>query len=1421
LLSGPRSLRRAVSHQFVLACVGLMLWAATPPANAQSPEVEPNDVPAEATPLVLTPVPVTPGAPAGTFIAAMRGNIADPGDVDCYSFTASLGGGTAWLYVRTAGDPVMRLLGPGGATEEVDDDDGTGNAYNAVVESIAASVMGGVPLAPGATFTIEISQGAGGTVGDYELFAAIRPAPPPPDPPFPLEVEFNGTVPLALGLPTLLPALTNEPAFGVVSGMIGGPPLSDVPDLFLVPAMPGDVLQVTLDCNPDRLGSDNLSVSLLNEFGVLMFTAENSGPPFGDLAVPPDPSAEGFCWEITAAGPYFLSVAGPLGADYTLVVQRHTRGVLGYTSATFCVEERAGVATVTVARTGGSFGQVTVDYTTTNGTAQAGADYAAVSGTLIFGPGETSQTFPVPILDDAQAEPSELAGLYLWNATGGAALGSTFAQIGIVDNDAPDNSSPATAIALDLTAGVAIVSGAISPSGDVDYHRITNPVVSGRLVALVATGGPQAPCSTLRTPRLSLYAADGATLREVDAGDGTDPGGTGPATEEAAAIVRTMNTVGVYYLRVEADAPGAIIDPYVLYVALNTNAAVNEVEPNGTFSTAQFIDLGPWPLATVRGFFDSVTDTDIYSFVTLAGSELLVGVDGDPERDGISADVVVELISGDQSTVPLRANSSTLPTSPANPFLAEAFRWTGPRDSAQSYFLRVMGTPGEAYRLTVAVRSPGQFHFDNLTRYPCGPLYFVNESAGSPALTLARTHGNLGPASVAVSTRDGSAIAGSDYSPLAMTVNFAHGETRKTILLPILNDAELERVEDLELILSDPTGGATLMQFAYASCGSASIGSEGAAPRVWIVDDDDGDNDFSTNAPSLGGVFSLAGARGTVSPWTGDAVDWYCITNPEPNAELWINVDTGGPRPYSPYLSRDSIVAVYRADGSYLASDDDSGSGNGGDSTRESGLASALAGVRLPTAGNYYVAVFAFDPSLGVMKSEPANTNAVPIVDYRLLVTLTRNAALPSFSRSDSLPYATPIVTSCMPVGVRTNSLLYGQERWYSVAATAGDELHISVDGNPSRRPSGCDKADPIVDLIAPDGSTVLFSADSSGCGGAEGFGYVVNSSGSFYVRVRLNQRNEGYTTPMVTKLMVARRSPIAAKMQVTSADVRVSFPTVVGVTYEVQASEDLVTWTTLPGTITGTGAPVVFVDAGGAGQSARYYRVVETGSGTMSAATLPCLAPAPGLAAWWAGDGNASNLVDGAVGSLQGGAGFTNDGYVGGAFNLDGVDDFVRLGDVFDPGSESFTITAWFRRTGPRESFRLISKMRATGYWLGADGRDMTFEVNADRRLRVVAPLPATNEWHHVAGVLDRAGREVRLYLDGVLQARLGFTSLASIDTSNFLALGADDRAPGPGNPNDCFSGQIDEAQYDNRALTDCEISAICNAGRAGQCRP
>ena len=60
-------------------------------------------------------------------------------------------------------------------------------------------------------------------------------------------------------------------------------------------------------------------------------------------------------------------------------------------------------------------GPVKVDYATSDGTAIAGSDYRATSGTLTFWPGETTKTVAVPVLADAHDEGPERMTLTLSN----------------------------------------------------------------------------------------------------------------------------------------------------------------------------------------------------------------------------------------------------------------------------------------------------------------------------------------------------------------------------------------------------------------------------------------------------------------------------------------------------------------------------------------------------------------------------------------------------------------------------------------------------------------------------------------------------------------------------------------------------------------------------------------------------------------------------------------------------------------------------------------------------------------------------------------------------------------------------------------------------------------------------------------------
>ena len=78
---------------------------------------------------------------------------------------------------------------------------------------------------------------------------------------------------------------------------------------------------------------------------------------------------------------------------------------------------------------------VTVAWATSDGTAKAGADYTAASGTLTFAAGETEQTVSVAVLDDTHDEESETLTLTL-SAPSGAYLADATAT-GTINNSDP------------------------------------------------------------------------------------------------------------------------------------------------------------------------------------------------------------------------------------------------------------------------------------------------------------------------------------------------------------------------------------------------------------------------------------------------------------------------------------------------------------------------------------------------------------------------------------------------------------------------------------------------------------------------------------------------------------------------------------------------------------------------------------------------------------------------------------------------------------------------------------------------------------------------------------------------------------------------------------------------------------------------
>jgi hypothetical protein len=126
---------------------------------------------------------------------------------------------------------------------------------------------------------------------------------------------------------------------------------------------------------------------------------------------------------VTVQSGYGTSAAVAAG-QFTYNTPVPQPGQLQLSAAAYRTSEAAGSVTFTVTRTNGNSGAVAVNYATSNGSATAGVDYVAASGTLAFADGQTSQTFTVSLLNSGNPDGNETFNLTLSGPAGGATLGA-------------------------------------------------------------------------------------------------------------------------------------------------------------------------------------------------------------------------------------------------------------------------------------------------------------------------------------------------------------------------------------------------------------------------------------------------------------------------------------------------------------------------------------------------------------------------------------------------------------------------------------------------------------------------------------------------------------------------------------------------------------------------------------------------------------------------------------------------------------------------------------------------------------------------------------------------------------------------------------------------------------------------------------
>nr|WP_246345527.1 Calx-beta domain-containing protein [endosymbiont of Lamellibrachia barhami] len=455
-------------------------------------------------------------------------------------------------------------------------------------------------------------------------------------------------------------------------------------------------------------------------------------------------------------------------------------GTLDLSEANYPVNENDGTVNVTVNRTGGSFGAITVDYATSNGTATSGSDYQAINSTLTFAENEYSKVITINLLNDSVYEGSESFSITLSNPGGGATLGTTTtASIDIADDEPPP--SPGT---LALSSAT---------------ESVVENTAGGLTLTVTRTGGADGPVS------VDYATADGSALQP---GDYTQATGTLDFLdgETSQTILLTL-----------------------------TDDATWEPNEDFTVTLSNVVDatLGAQSSTTV-----TITDDQVRNAGTLALSNATVTL----SEGGPAITLTVDRTGGSDGTVTVDyATADVTATAPGdytalngtltflNGELSKTLTLAPTSDTTwepSETFTLTLSNPVDATlglaTATVTIndddpRSAGTLALSTATES------VAENAAGGITLTVIRTGGSDGTVSVDYATADGSAAAPGDYAALSGTLDFLDGETSKTIPLTLTDDTTWEPDEDFTVTLSNPV--------------AASLGTQ-SSTTVTITDDD-------------------------------------------------------------------------------------------------------------------------------------------------------------------------------------------------------------------------------------------------------------------------------------------------------------------------------------------------------------------------------------------------------------------------------------------------------------------------------------------------------------------------------------------------------------------------------------------------------
>jgi len=455
-------------------------------------------------------------------------------------------------------------------------------------------------------------------------------------------------------------------------------------------------------------------------------------------------------------------------------------------ASTYTVPQNAGSASVTVVRTGSSTDAITVGYTTSDGTAAAGSDYTATSGTLQWAENDmTSKTVSVPVSNQTPFAGSKSFTLALMDPSANTTIGSPGSAAISISGDAaaePTVQLSSANYAVTQGAGPLTVTvnriGSSSGAISVGYHTANGTAVAG-----------------------TDYTATSGTLQWAD-GDAAAKTFSIPISTAAAFSGNKTFTIQL------SNSNGANIgtpSSAVATITGNASAPVGSLQLSASsYTVAQSAGSMTITVKRVNG-----TSGAISVAYSTANGTAMAGT------DYTASSGTLQWASGD-------AASKTFSVAISN---ATAF-------SGNKTFTVALSSPSTG----ASISNPGSasVSITGSAAAPVGNLqlsassYTVMQSAGSLTVTVDRTGGSNGAVGVSYATSNGSAVAGTDYTAASGTLTWASGDTSaKTFSIAVSNTTPFSGNKSLTVTLSAPSGGATILSPASAA---VSITGSAVAP---------------------------------------------------------------------------------------------------------------------------------------------------------------------------------------------------------------------------------------------------------------------------------------------------------------------------------------------------------------------------------------------------------------------------------------------------------------------------------------------------------------------------------------------------------------------------------------------------------------